>query len=77
MHLRNTEQLYSSHHASGHERASITSGYFVGDTYVNWKNVGSCIRPGYTGPWTCYPRTFSWLESINVPLVPYACTHNP
>ena len=56
--------------------SSIISGNFVGDSYVSWLSLGLCIRAGYSGPWTCSPA-LSWLESINVRLAPYACTHNP
>lgn len=56
---------------------TVTSGYFVGDTYVCWMNTGVCVRPITGGRWYCTPLSFSYLQSINVPLAPYACTHNP
>jgi hypothetical protein len=54
---------------------TVISGNFVGDTYVSWMNGGVCIGLSTRGPWFC-KTLISWINAVNVPLLPYACTHN-
>jgi hypothetical protein len=58
---------------------AVISGNFVGDSYVSWMNAGACVRPITGGTWACltFPPVISWINSVNVPLLPYPCTHNP
>ena len=58
----------------------INSADYVGiATYISWINVAGCIRfevGGVYTAWTC-SKALSFINSFDVVMPPYACTHNP
>jgi hypothetical protein len=56
---------------------AVESGDYVGIvTSISWMNAAACIRFNIAGPWTC-SSALSFINSMNVAMPPYACTHNP
>jgi Tectonin domain len=56
---------------------AVESGNYVGiATYISWINAAVCIRFFAPGPWACTPA-LSFINSLNVAMPPYPCTHNP